>query len=149
MVIGGLWHGASWNFIIWGLYFGIILIIEKVFLKKYLDKSKVLSRIYTLILVLISFVIFSVQNINELGIFLKSMFGLNNLPFINFETLYYLKSYLILLIIAFIFSYPVMKYIEKNKIFKMIEPFIYIVLLIISTSYLVDSTFNPFLSFRF
>lgn len=145
----GFWHGASWNFIIWGLYFGIILIIEKVLLKKYLDKFKILSRIYTLILVIISFVIFSIQNINELGIFLKSMFGLNNLPLANFETLYYLKSYLVLIILAFVFSYPIINLFREKKVFKFIEPFIYIILLIISTAYLVDSTFNPFLYFRF
>lgn len=145
----GLWHGASWNFILWGLYFGIILIIEKIFLKKYLDKSKIICHIYTLILVIISFVIFSIQDINELLIFLKSMFGFNGLPFSNFETIYYLKSYLILIIISFIFSYPIIKNIEKNKIFNLIEPFICILLLVISTCYLVDSTFNPFLYFRF
>ena len=134
----GLWHGASWNFILWGLYFGIILIIEKLLLKKYLDKSRLLSHFYTIILVVISFVIFSVEDINELVFFFKSMFGL-----------YYFKSYLLLIIIAIIFSYPVFKYIEKNKVFKITEPIIYIILLIISTAYLVDSTFNPFLYFRF
>ena len=145
----GLWHGASWNFIIWGLYFGIILIIEKVFLKKFLDKSKIISRLYTTILVLISFIIFSITDMNELVVFLKSMFGLNHLPFANFETLYYLKSYLILIIISFVFAYPTFKYIEKNKIFKIMEPILYLFILIISTAYLVDSTFNPFLYFRF
>ena len=72
----GLWHGANWNFILWGIYFFVILVIEKVFLLKYL-KNGILSHLYTTLLVLISFVIFNLESINEIGIFIKSMFGFN------------------------------------------------------------------------
>lgn len=147
----GLWHGASWNFILWGIYFGIILIIEKMCLKNFLEKHKVLAHIYTLFLIIISFIIFNITDIKNLGLFFKSMFGFNNLPFLNFETIYYLKSYLLILIISIICATPIVKYISNSKIKKLIflEPVIYMILLFISTSYLVDSTFNPFIYFRF
>ncbi len=147
----GLWHGASWNFILWGLYFGIILIIEKLCLKKFLENHKILSHLYSLILIIISFVIFNITDINNLGLFFKSMFGASNLPFINFNTLYYLKSYAIILIISLICATSIIKYIKEKKLktLTFLEPIIYIGLLLISTAYLVDSTFNPFIYFRF
>ena len=145
----GLWHGASWNFIIWGLYFGLILLFEKVFLFQYLEKSKIISRIYTIVLVLISFVIFSVEDINSLFIFLKSMFGFNGLSFVNFDTMYYVKSFMILILISCLFSFPLFKKFEDKKLYKKIEPIVCLILFILITSYLVDSTFNPFLYFRF
>lgn len=147
----GFWHGASFNFIFWGLYFGILLIIEKYFLTNFLDKHKIFAHIYTFILIIISFVIFSISDINSLVVFIKSMFGLNNLPFVNFDTIYYLKSYLVLIIICFVASLPIVKILKfkSNKIINFIEPVIYFSLLFISTAYLVDSTFNPFLYFRF
>ena len=150
-LLTGFWHGASFNFIFWGLYFGILLIIEKYFLTNFLDKHKIFAHIYTFILVIISFVIFSISDINGLVVFIKSMFGLNNLPFVNFDTIYYLKSYLILIIICFVASLPIVKILKfkSNKIINFIEPVIYFSLLFISTAYLVDSTFNPFLYFRF
>jgi len=153
----GFWHGAAWNFIIWGLYFGIILIIEKYFLSKFLDKHPVIGHIYTLILVVISFLIFSLPNISETITFLKNMLGLTNIPFINSETIYYLKSYLIIFIIAIIGSTPLVKNnfnkLVTNKKSHLIldvgEIIVYFLLLIISTAYLIDSSFNPFLYFRF
>jgi len=155
--ITGFWHGASWNFIIWGLYFAIILIIEKKFLKTYLEKSKILSHIYTILLVLISFVIFNNISLNETIISLKSMFGLNNLAFINTETLYYTKSYLTLLIVAAFASTPLFSNLIKkfktnnniNKLINFAEPLTYILLLLMCTAFLIDSSFNPFLYFRF
>ena len=95
----GFWHGASWNFILWGVYFGIILLIEKLLIGKYLEKTKVFKHIYTLIIVIISFLIFSTDNINNVFISLGNMFFLNDLEFINSETIYYLKDYFIILII--------------------------------------------------
>lgn len=150
-ILTGFWHGASFNFILWGLYFGILLIIEKYFLTNFLDKHKIFAHFYTFILVMISFVIFSISDINSLVVFIKSMFGLNNLPFINFDTIYYLKSYLVLIIIFFIASLPIVKILKfkTNKVINFIEPVIYFSLLFISTAYLVDSSFNPFLYFRF
>ena len=146
----GFWHGASWNFILWGLYFAVILVLEKKIYGKYLNNTKVLKYIYTIGLVVISFVIFNCETIGDIKIFLSSMFGLNNLPLINTETLYYIRSYLVLLIIAIIASTPLLKVIgNKIKKLEFLEPVIYIGIIILVTAYLVDTSFNPFLYFRF
>ena len=144
----GLWHGASYNFILWGLYFFILLILEKLFLNKFI-KNKIFSHIYTIILVIISFVIFRETDISELFITLKSMFGFNNLKWINIETIYYLKNFSVFLIISIILSTPIVKLI-KQKINKPIIEYVgCFILLVIVTSYLVSSSSNPFLYFRF
>lgn len=144
----GLWHGASYNFILWGLYFFILLILEKMFLNKFI-KNKIFSHIYTIILVIISFVIFRETDISELFITLKSMFGFNNLKWINTETIYYLKNFSVFLIISIILSTPIVKLI-KQKINKPIIEYVgCFILLVIVTSYLVSSSSNPFLYFRF
>ena len=146
----GFWHGASWNFILWGLYFAVILVLEKKIYGKYLSNTKALKYIYTIGLVVISFVIFNCENVSDIKIFLSSMFGLNNLPLINTETLYYIRSYLVLLIIAIIASTPILKVIgNKLKKLEFLEPVIYIGIIILVTAYLVDTSFNPFLYFRF
>ena len=146
----GFWHGASWNFILWGLYFASFLVLEKKIYGKYLNNTKVFKYIYTIVLVVISFVIFNSQSLNDIKIFLSSMFGLNNLPLINTETLYYIRSYLVLLIIAIIASTPLLKVIgNKLKKLEFLEPVIYIGIIILVTAYLVDTSFNPFLYFRF
>ena len=153
----GFWHGAAWNFIIWGLYFGIILIIEKKFLLEFLKKHKIFSHIYTMFLVTIGFIIFNANNFSEVIAFMKSMFGFNGLPFINQETLYYFKSYIIIIIISIIASTPLLKNIciklmknkTINKIMGMLEILFIIIILMIVTAFLIDSSFNPFLYFRF
>ena len=152
----GLWHGANWNFVLWGLYFFILLTIEKLFLKKYL-KNGILSHAYTLILVVFSFVIFNVENISEIGIFFKNMLGFGGLKFINFETIYYLKNYLVILVLALICATPVLKNISEkvleNKRLKNIFSFVEIsgciCLLLACTSFLISNSFNPFIYFRF
>ena len=152
----GFWHGASWNFIIWGLYFLIILLLEKFILKKYLDKTKILKHIYTLILITISFLIFNSNTLNEIIISLKNMFLINDIPLYNNETIYHLKNNLTLIIISIIGSTPLLKNIiikinnTKYKIIiDILEPIIVIILLTLSTSFLIDASFNPFLYFRF
>ena len=146
----GFWHGASWNFILWGLYFAVILVLEKKLYGKRLNKTKVFKYIYTIVLVVISFVIFNCETIGDIKIFLSSMFGFSNLPLVNSETLYYIRSYLVLLIIAIIASTPLLKVIgNKLKKLEFLEPVIYIGIIILVTAYLIDSSFNPFLYFRF
>ena len=152
----GFWHGASWNFIIWGLYFGIILVIEKELIGKYIAKTKVFKYIYSSIIIIISFLIFNSLTTKEIFTNLGNMFGLNNLSFINQETIYYLRSYLVLLIVAIISSTPLLKTIitkinntKYKNIINILEPITYIALLILSTAFLIDESFNPFLYFRF
>ena len=151
----GLWHGAAWNFIIWGLYFAILLLLEKTLWGKQLEKTKVLKYVYTCVLVIISFTIFNASSLNEVVLNIKNMFMLNNLKFINFETIYHIRNYSVLLIIAIIASTPLMKnIINKLKdtrlrlIINILEPIYYLTLLIITTSFLIDASFNPFLYFR-
>lgn len=153
-LLTGAWHGASWNFILWGVYFGVILILEKIFILKILDKAgKVLSHIYTIILILIGWVIFAFEDLDEIGTYLYAMFNVNN--FINNETLYYLKNYGLITIIGIICSTILAKkFIEKlnktnNKGFKIIEVIVYMTILILCTANLVSDSFNPFLYFRF
>ena len=152
-LLTGFWHGASFNFIIWGLYFAFFLILEKIFLKKILDKHKIIGHFYTIILVIISFVIFNFEDLGKLGLFFKNLFGFGNIPFSNFETIYYVKSYLVILIISIIFSTPIIKClkskIKKNKVIDIIEVIGYLAILIICTAFLIDASFNPFLYFRF
>ena len=155
-LLTGFWHGAGWNFILWGLYFAILLTIEKYFLKSFLDKHKIFGHVYTIILVLISFIIFNANNLKEGLIFIKSLFCLNKLPIYNFSTIYYIKSYLVILIVGIICSTPIIKFIKKffkNKKFYVLgnalEVCFTIILLIAVTASLIDASFNPFLYFRF
>ena len=153
----GFWHGAAWNFIIWGLFFAVLLIVEKVFLLKYLDKSKVISRVYTLVAVGISFVIFNATDMKEAFSYIGGMFGAGDLPLVSTEFFYYLKSFAVTLVIGIIGATPIVKntvekIFENNKISKFIwvlEPMGLVILLAIMTAYLVDGSFNPFLYFRF
>ena len=155
-MLTGLWHGASWNFVLWGAYYGILLILEKFVLKKWIDKlPKACKHIYTLILVIIGWLIFAFEDMHLLSEYAKTMFGLNG-KFINSTFIYYFSNYFIILVIATIFSMPVYKKIEnilKNKKYVWIKfsivLVVYLVLLIITTAYLVSDTYNPFLYFRF
>ncbi len=149
----GIWHGADWNFILWGAIFGIILILEKHILLNVLSKLPVAFRhLYTLILVLFSFVLFNASSLNEAITVIGGMLGLSGIPLYSKASLYYLMSNKVLIIIAIIFSTPVTKIvwqrISTGKIGRF-EPVMLMLLLIAVTGFLVDSSFNPFLYFRF
>ena len=149
----GFWHGAAWNFIIWGLFLAILLILEKLVWGKYIDKTKVFKYIYTIFFVIISFTIFNANSLNEVLINLKNMFLINNIKIINLETIYYIRNYIVILIIAIIASTPLLKLIvnkiKYKTILDILEVIILFILLIVVTAFLVDSSFNPFLYFRF
>lgn len=153
----GLWHGASWNFIVWGLYFGILLILEKFILKKYFSNvPKFIKGIYTLFLVMISFVIFQGDNLSNAFNIIKGLFGLNGELFINNVTLYYLKGYVLFIVLGVIGSTNYVKNLvikisngKDKKIINIFDPIYLLILLIIVTMYLIDSSYNPFLYFRF
>ena len=152
----GFWHGASWNFIIWGLYFGVLLVIEKMFLKKFIDKTKVFKYIYTSLIVVISFLIFNSNSVNDIFTSLGNMFMINDIPLTSSSTIYFLKSNLVLLIISIIGATPLMKNIlvklketKFGKVVDYLEVVGCIVLLTLTTAFLIDASFNPFLYFRF
>lgn len=157
-LLTGLWHGASWNFVIWGLLFGVILIIEKVFLGKYLEKCpNFVKRIYVLFIVMISFIIFNAENMRNAWENIIGLLGLNGESFVNPYTIYYLKSYLIILVVAIIGATPLIKDItlklkknaKANRIINVLEPLCIVLILLVVTAYLVDNSYNPFLYFRF
>lgn len=154
----GFWHGASWNFILWGLYFGVLIVLEKLCLKKILDKIPNLFRhIYVVFLIILSFVIFNNENTSDILTCFKGMFNLLNIPILNAESLYYLKSYGVIIIMSIIGATPLLKNVLKiaskdkkmSNVINVLEPLCYVSLMIIVTGYLVDSSFNPFLYFRF
>ncbi|MEG1312264.1 MAG: MBOAT family O-acyltransferase [Romboutsia sp.] len=143
----GLWHGASFNFILWGLYFGIILVLEKLFLLKLIDKiPNLLKHFYVMFLIIVSFVIFDITNFKDIFDYFNAMFNINN-TFIDKSFYYYLVPNIVLLIISIIASTPVIKIILDNN--KYIRFFALVFGFIISCAFLVDSSFNPFLYFRF
>jgi len=153
-LLTGLWHGAAWNFIIWGLYFGILLIIEKIVLGKLLEKlPKVISRIYVLLTVMISFIIFRGSTIGEILQNIGGLFGINVDSFMSLESIYYLKSYIVVIILGIVGATTIPKRIATSnklqKVMNVLEPIFLLLILVISTSYIIDSTFNPFLYFRF
>lgn len=153
-LLTGLWHGAAWNFIIWGLYFGVLLILEKIFLNKYLEKiPSILRHIYALLIVMISFIIFNGENMAQIMQNIGGLIGINTSSTISNESLYYLKSYLVVIAIGILGSTPILKDIaNKEKLHKVvnaIEPIFLLLILIICTSYIIDGSFNPFLYFRF
>ena len=149
-MLTGFWHGAAWTFIIWGLYFAILLVIEKVFLLKYLNKSKVLSHIYLLLAVIFSFVIFNATDLVEALSDMGGMFGAGGISLVSGESLYYLASYGVIFLIAIIGATPIPKKIAgKLKFASYVEPVVLLILLVLVTAYLVDGSFNPFLYFRF
>ncbi len=152
----GFWHGAEWNFIIWGLYFGVLLTLEKFFWLEKLKKHRIFSHIYVLFLVAVSFVIFSANNLTEMFSYVGGLFG-QGVPVFSAEWLYYLKSYGFVILIATIAATPLPKTIisrlckrEKfQKVWEVAEMPLLAGILLVSTAFLVDGSFNPFLYFRF
>ena len=154
----GFWHGAAWNFVAWGVFFGIILTIEKLVLLKQIDKlPKVFAHIYTLIIITVSFVIFHLETIPDILNHLGGMIGLNGVPLTNMESVYYLDSYKVIILAAAVGSTPLIKtlFIKAQSKARLVNavnaatPVFVCALLIIITAYLIDSSFNPFLYFRF
>ena len=156
-LLTGFWHGAAWNFIAWGLFFAVLLVLEKMFLKDLLEKTKIIKRIYIALAVLISFVIFNAADMAEAFQYIGAMFGAGNIPLINTGMLYYLKSYAVVLVLAAAGSTPVVKACamrlydgkKTGRVMNVLEPVVLVALLIVMTAYLVDGSFNPFLYFRF
>ena len=149
-MLTGFWHGAAWNFIVWGLYFAVLLVIEKTFLLRYLEQSKVLSRVYVLFLVVLSFVIFNATSMPQVLTDIGGLFGCGNLPFVSAEAIYYLRSYAVIFVLAMLGATPLpKKLVCKWKVSRYVEPVALLLLLVVITAYLVDGSFNPFLYFRF
>ena len=153
----GLWHGAAWNFVIWGLYFALFLAVEKLLLGKYLEKAKVFNHIYLIILVVISFVIFDSSDMGQAYKTIGAMFGTGDYPLVSAEGMYYLRSYGLIIFAGIIGSAPFIRNIlskaensdKTRTLINIAEPIVLFTLLLLSTAFLVDGSFNPFLYFRF
>lgn len=140
----GFWHGAGWNFIIWGLFFFVFLSMEKSFLGKMLDNHSILARVYSLIMIGLSWMIFAITDFSMLKTYFIRLFSFTA----GRDFVYYLRNYFVLLVLACVLATPVLKGIFE-KCPKWAKNVIYVVLLILSVSYLADASFNPFLYFRF
>ncbi len=149
----GIWHGASWNYLLWGLYFFILLMAERFFLRSLLAKAPAfLGHVYTLFLVLVSWAIFGLEDFSQLTAYLKVMFGLGGVPLANGAAGYYLFSYLPILCAAALASTPlgVRLYRRGNvRVQQVVCTLSVLAGLLVCTAYLVDGTYNPFLYFRF
>lgn len=156
-MLTGFWHGAAWNFIVWGLFFAVLLMVEKLWLLKYLKKSRVLSHIYVVILIIISFVIFDASSMGQAFSYIGSMFGAGGYPLVSTEFLYYFRSYGVVLILGIIGATPLPKKLWNriaatnigSNIMTFAEPIALSALLLCCSAYLVDGSYNPFLYFRF
>ena len=153
----GLWHGAALNFVFWGLMFGVILVIEKHWLLKKLNNGSFWNHIYVMLIVILSFVIFNAADMKEAFSYIGGMFGFGGVPLMSRDCAYYLKSYGVLIAAAMVGSTPIVKKTAEKfattaygkKILPFLRPVVLAVLLIVCTAYLIDSSFNPFLYFRF
>ncbi|MDR0818698.1 MAG: MBOAT family protein [Oscillospiraceae bacterium] len=150
----GLWHGASWNFLFWGIYYAILLILEKVFLLRWLEKiPAVFSRIYTLLLVALGWALFAIEDLSVLPGYVAALFGANQL--ISPDALYWLRNYGVSLVILTLSAAPFLtnqaaKLSElRPKLVEYARPALILLALIICTAQLVDNTYNPFLYFKF
>jgi len=141
----GFWHGAGWNFILWGLFFFVILVIEKNGLHKMLEKNAVFAHVYSVILIGLSWMIFAITDIKELGIYFTKLVDFSR----NDMALYYLRNYAVVLILGCVLSTPVFKNLYENNKKKAPVIVVLSMLFILSVAYLTDATYNPFLYFRF
>lgn len=146
----GFWHGAGWTFILWGLYFALFLTLEKLWYGKYL--KGILSHIYVVFLIMVSFIIFNAPTVGEALDHIGGLFGLGGIPLVNAPSLYALKSYGCLIILGIIGATPVPSLLwhklgEKTRAAG--ETVLLVSGLLVCSAFLVDGSFNPFLYFRF
>ena len=156
-MLTGFWHGAAWNFVIWGLYFAGLLILEKIWLLKYLEGKPVIGHLYVTAAAAVSFVIFDAPDLQQAFSYLKAMFGGSGYPLLSPEFHYYFRSYLLVFVIAMIGATPLPAKLRSRirqtaageSGMTIAEPLALVALLLICTAFLVDGSYNPFLYFRF
>ncbi len=152
-LLTGFWHGASYNFILWGLYFGVILVIEKLFLLKVLKRAYVLRNIYSLLLIVIGWVIFNCSSIEQIRLFLSAMFS--GIPRFSIEMMNELNyAYLIIYYLAgIILCTPLLKivfdWMNKNVVTGIVYDALLVGILAVCVMFLINNSYNPFLYFRF
>ena len=150
----GLWHGAAWNFVLWGLLFALLLALEKLWLGRLMEQLPGwLVRIPVLAVLLVSFVLFNADSLSQARSDTAGMFGLGGLPLTSADTLYHLRSYGPLLLLAMVGATPLprnaVRRLEGSRVLPWLEPVALCALLLAVTAFLVGGSFNPFLYFRF
>ncbi|CDB29975.1 membrane bound O-acyl transferase MBOAT family protein [Firmicutes bacterium CAG:137] len=147
----GLWHGAGWNFLLWGLFYAILLLGEKLWYGPFLAKMPWFSHIYLLLSVLLGFVLFQGGSLEQSWEDFRAMLGAGSIPTVSRESLYALRNHGVLLILGALGATPLpgRLYRRWSKGLQWIEPLLLALLLLLCTAYLVDGSFNPFLYFRF
>jgi alginate O-acetyltransferase complex protein AlgI len=143
----GLWHGASWNFVLWGLYFFVLISCERLFLKQFLDRHRLLSHLYLIFAVVLGWVLFAITDMNQMGVFLSRLFCYKG----GNDWVFFLRNYAVILLLGAVMSTPWLRHFSAKypKLARLLGvPFLLAVFLL-SVAYLVDSTYNPFLYFRF
>ena len=154
-MLTGFWHGAAWNFLFWGLWFAVLLIIEKTFLLRHLEKSRVLGRFYVLLAVIFSFVLFDASGLSAALVCITQLLGLGGLPLSSPQAAYLLGSNALLLTAAMVGATPAPKIAAQAiaqrwpRVCSLLEPVMLVLLLLLCTAFLVDGSYNPFLYFRF
>ena len=154
-MLTGFWHGAAWNFLFWGLWFAVLLIIEKTFLLRRLEKSRILGRVYVLLAVTFSFVLFDASSLSEALVCIRQLLGLGGLPLSSRQAVYLLRSNALLLIAAMVGATPAPKIAAQviarrwPRAASLLESVMLVLLLLLCTAFLVDGSYNPFLYFRF
>ena len=142
----GFWHGADWNFMLWGLYYFMLLAIEKVFLLKWLQKHPVPARIYTLLTIAVGWAIFYITDLGMLGRFIVKMFSFSG----GVSAGYYFRNYFVSILVGILCSTPLtIRFYEKYKNNNVVMIPVLTAVFLLSVAYLVDSTYNPFIYFRF
>ena len=151
-MLTGLWHGAAWNFVVWGVFFGILLMIEK-WVPALQKLPDILRHFYVLLAVILSFVLFNADSLTMAVEDIAGLFGFGGVPLVTDAALYYLKSYGVLFAAGAVGATPAVRMLalntEKTKIGTILEPILLLFLLLVCTAYLVDGSFSPFLYFRF
>ena len=148
----GIWHGANWTFLVWGLFYFVILTLEK--LTGFSKKLGAFSHIYTMLLVIVGWVVFRSNDIASAWNYLKDMFGFGALPFYDSTTVFYLSNYSFFLVLGIICCFPIIRTIRKrvdtNKpIYIIISGIVLILTFLISVTYTIKGTYNPFIYFNF
>ena len=142
----GFWHGASWNFVFWGLFFFVTQVVERMGFRQFLDRHRIFSHVYVIFFLLLSWALFAVTDLGMLGDLFTRMF----VPVGGVDWIYYLRNYIVVFILGTVLSTPALKglylRLEKNNVFCLI---FFGAIFLASTAYLVDATYNPFLYFRF